>query len=228
MSLLLVAAGFLIFVSNAGPNTNKDRKDIGCDPGSPDKRHKIFSWDFTILGHRGGAAGFIPEHSIMAYTIGAQHGADYLEPDVIFTSDAIQINSHHPNLGIQTNVDEIFGLESDKYTPDDTITYYWRTVDEGGPSEHPYEETAGGYFSWDFTYKDIQNLSLHSNDLSPSPFDDMNLSVTRFDEVLQLIINDLSPVLNRPIGIIPELKYPHEYTKRLGQDVELLHLETMV
>ena len=74
MSLLLVITGYFVFISNADPN--KDRKGKHSDPGSPDKRNKIFSWDFTILGHRGGAAGFIPEHSIMAYTIGAQHGAD--------------------------------------------------------------------------------------------------------------------------------------------------------
>ena len=147
----------------------------------------------------------------MSYTIGAQHGADYLEPDIIFTSDGIQIINHIPNLGAQTNADEIYGKTSDKYTPDDTITFYWRTEDEGGPSQHPYKETSGGYFSWDFTYKEIQNLSLKSDDLSPSPFDKINLSIVRFDELLELIINELSPVLNRPIGIMPELKYPHEY-----------------
>ena len=53
-------------------------------------------WDFTIIGHRGGASGFIPEHSIMSYAIGAQNGASYLEPDIVFTSDAVQIIRHHP------------------------------------------------------------------------------------------------------------------------------------
>ena len=222
----LAILSIMIIGTFAGPN--KERKYKGRDPGNPYKRNKIFNWDFTILGHRGGASGFIPEHSIMSYTIGAQHGADYLEPDIVFTSDAIQINQHHPDLSAATNVDKVYGKNSDKYTPDGNITLYWRTIDEGGPGPHPYPQTAGGYFSFDFTYQEIQTLSLISDDLTPSPFDRLNLSITTFDQVMELIINELSPVLKRPIGVIPELKYHHEFTKRLGQDVELLHLETLV
>jgi len=223
MSLALT----LMVVSLVFARPNKERKDKGTDPSAPSKRAKIFNWDFTILGHRGGASGFIPEHSIMSYTIGAQHGADYIEPDITFTSDGIQILQHHPNLADATNVPQIYDTNSPKYTPDDAIEYYWRTNDEGGPSIHPYKETTGGYFSWDFTYRETQNLSLIADDLSPSPFDKLQLKIMRLEELLLLVINELSPTLSRPIGIIPELKYPHEFTKRLGKDVELLHLEIL-
>merc|ERR1712228_273096 len=37
----------------------------------------------------------------------------------------------------------------------------------------------------------------------------------------------LIPTLQRPIGLVPEIKYPHEYTTRLGQDIELLHLQLL-
>jgi len=223
--VIILAVKLDLAVSHGG--SRKERSDKGSDPSDPRKRNKLFSWDFTILGHRGGSSGFIPEHSLMSYTIGAQHGADYLEPDVVFTSDSVEVLQHHPDLGITTNAEQVFGQDSDQYTADDAIEYFWRTEHEGGPSTHPYRETSGGYFSWDFSYADVQRLSLVADDLSPSPFDQLDLPVMTLEELLQLIRNELSPVLGRPIGIIPELKYPHEYTQRLGEDVELLHLETL-
>ena len=49
----------------------------------------------------------------------------------------------------------------------------------------------------------------------------------KLEELLDLIINRLSPVLGRPIGIIPEIKYHHEFSSRLGYDVEIPHLEML-
>eukprot|EP01084_Bolivina_argentea_P285455 489519_1 len=222
MSLLILC----LFIGNAycGPNKEKPGKS-GCRRSSQNKT-KIYDWDFTVFGHRGGIAGFVPQHSLMSFTIGAQNGADYLEPDITFTSDGIQIIRHHPDLSEQTNVNDIYDTNSIKYTPPNTIQYYWRTVNEGGPSTHPYKETSGGYFSWDFTFSETQNLSLFSN-LRPSPFDTFNLKVMKFEELLILIKDTLIPTLNRPIGIIPEIKYHHEFTNRLGINVELLHLQLL-
>eukprot|EP01084_Bolivina_argentea_P042886 79046_1 len=221
MVLLETLSLMMIFVNVL--SKPKDRDGKGNDPGSSSRRQKLNNWDVTIIGHRGGASGFIPEHSLLSYTIGAQHGADYLEPDITFTSDGEQILRHHPDLEEATNVNEIYGKDSNKYTEPDTIEYYWRTMDEGGPSIHPYMETSGGYFSWDFTYLETQNLSLISDDMESSPLDVLNLNIMTFEELLILNTEQLIPILNRPIGLIPEIKYHHEYTQLLGYDVEIPH-----
>ena len=57
-----------------------------------------------VIGHRGGGSGYLPEHTLEAYALGIEFGADYVEPDLVATKDGHLIARHEPNLIDTTNV----------------------------------------------------------------------------------------------------------------------------
>src|SRR4249920_3464107 len=57
-----------------------------------------------VIGHRGGGSGYLPEHTLEAYALGIELGADFVEPDLVATKDGHLIARHEPNLIATTNV----------------------------------------------------------------------------------------------------------------------------
>jgi glycerophosphoryl diester phosphodiesterase len=57
-----------------------------------------------VIGHRGGGSGYLPKHTLEAYALGIELGADYVEPDLVATKDGHLIARHEPNLIATTNV----------------------------------------------------------------------------------------------------------------------------
>ena len=60
-----------------------------------------------VIGHRGGASGYLPEHTLEAYALAIALGADYIEPDLVATKDGHLIARHEPNLIATTNVKDL-------------------------------------------------------------------------------------------------------------------------
>ncbi len=60
-----------------------------------------------LVAHRG-ASAYAPEHSIEAYELAIEQGADYVEPDLQITRDGVLIALHDLTLERTTNVREIF------------------------------------------------------------------------------------------------------------------------
>jgi len=56
-----------------------------------------------IIGHRG-ASGYLPEHTLEAYQLAIDQGAEVIEPDFISTKDGVLIARHDPNLATSTDV----------------------------------------------------------------------------------------------------------------------------
>ena len=56
-----------------------------------------------VIGHRG-ASGFLPEHTLEGYKLAIEQGADYIEPDLVLTSDRQLIARHEPMLDGTTDV----------------------------------------------------------------------------------------------------------------------------
>ncbi|MBL8644675.1 MAG: glycerophosphodiester phosphodiesterase, partial [Rhodospirillaceae bacterium] len=50
-----------------------------------------------VIAHRG-ASGYLPEHTIAAYTLAIEMGADYIEPDLVITKDGVLIARHENEL----------------------------------------------------------------------------------------------------------------------------------
>src|SRR4028119_1236280 len=68
---------------------------------APDKAPKT---DSTVLnvGHRG-ASGYAPEHTIPAYDLALEQGADYIEIDLQMTADGVLVAMHDDTLDRTTN-----------------------------------------------------------------------------------------------------------------------------
>jgi glycerophosphoryl diester phosphodiesterase len=71
-----------------------------------------------VIAHRG-ASGHRPEHTLPAYELGAEMGADWIEPDLVITRDGVLVARHdrdlaqttdvadHPELGGRHHADEL-------------------------------------------------------------------------------------------------------------------------
>src|SRR5688500_16219764 len=61
----------------------------------------------TVVAHRG-ASAYAPEHTLAAYRLAMQQGADYVEQDLAVTKDGVLICLHDESLERTTNVEETF------------------------------------------------------------------------------------------------------------------------
>ncbi|MGE0445850.1 MAG: phytase [Vicinamibacterales bacterium] len=60
-----------------------------------------------LVAHRG-ASAYAPEHTLAAYRIAIEQGADYVEQDLAVTRDGVLICLHDDTLERTTNVEEVF------------------------------------------------------------------------------------------------------------------------
>lgn len=61
----------------------------------------------TNVAHRG-ASAYAPEHTLAAYKLAIEMGADYVEQDLAVTKDGVLICLHDASLERTTNVEELF------------------------------------------------------------------------------------------------------------------------
>ena len=61
----------------------------------------------TLVAHRG-ASAYAPEHTVAAYKLAIEMGADYVEQDLAVTKDGVLICLHDASLERTTNVEELF------------------------------------------------------------------------------------------------------------------------
>jgi glycerophosphoryl diester phosphodiesterase len=59
------------------------------------------------VAHRG-ASAYAPEHTLDAYRLALEQGAEYIEQDLSLSKDGVLICSHDPSLERTTNVEELF------------------------------------------------------------------------------------------------------------------------
>jgi len=95
-----------------------------------------------LVAHRG-ASGYAPEHTIAAYTLALEQGADYVEQDLTITSDGVLVCLHDDTLERTTDVEARF--------PD-------RAVVENGPGGQP----AKRWYANDFTLAELKTLDAGS------------------------------------------------------------------
>jgi glycerophosphoryl diester phosphodiesterase len=151
----------------------------------------------TIVGHRG-ASGTLPEHTLEAYALAIDEGADMVEPDLVATKDGALIARHEPNLIATTDVVGKF--------PDRR-----RTMLVDGIAEE-------GFFASDFTLAEIKTLrAVQAFGDRPQQYNGL-YTIPTFDEVLDLV-RSKSAKAGRPVGVYPETKHP-TYHQQLGLPLE--------
>ncbi len=151
-----------------------------------------------VIAHRG-ASGYLPEHTLAAYSLAIWQGADFIEPDLVLTKDGHLIARHDNVLNLTTDVAERSEFSSRKKT---------KSVDG---------ITVEGWFSEDFTLAEIKTLRAieriprlrQSNVKFNGQF-----RIPTLAEIIQLTLS-LEAIIGRPIGIYPETKHP-SYFDKLG------------
>src|SRR5262245_7595627 len=56
-----------------------------------------------VIGHRG-TAGYRPEHTLASYELAIALGADFIEPDLVSTSDGVLVARHENDISGTTDV----------------------------------------------------------------------------------------------------------------------------
>ncbi len=159
-----------------------------------------------IIAHRG-ASGYLPEHTLAAYDLAIDLGADYIEPDLVITKDGVLIARHDRYLSTTTNVA-------------DHPEYAARKTEKPG---HDGAE----WFVEDFTLAELKKLRAVQPRKDRSPEWDGIFEIPTFEEILQLA-QSRSADTGRRIGVYPETKHPAAL-EALGLffDEELLRLLKM-
>jgi glycerophosphoryl diester phosphodiesterase len=96
-----------------------------------------------LVAHRG-ASGYAPEHTLAAYQLAIEQGADYVEQDLQITRDGVLICSHDADLSRTTNIQEVF---PERATMRDI-------TGQGTPKK--------GWYAIDFTLAEIKKLDAGS------------------------------------------------------------------
>lgn len=158
-----------------------------------------------VIGHRGGGNGYLPEHTLEAYALGIELGADFIEPDLVATKDGHLIARHEPNLIATTNVASLPQFASRR-----------RTLLVDGIA-------TDGFWAGDFTLAEVKQLSAVQPVGDRSQAFNGQFQIPTFDEIIHLAKRKAHEK-GRTIGVYPETKHP-TFHQQLGLALEdrLLH-----
>ena len=82
----------------------------------------------TNVAHRG-ASAYAPEHTLAAYRLAVEQGADFVEQDLAVTRDGVLICLHDPSLERTTNVEELFPSRATEIEYEGTRRRAWLAND---------------------------------------------------------------------------------------------------
>ncbi|RZL11481.1 MAG: glycerophosphodiester phosphodiesterase [Rubrivivax sp.] len=169
-----------------------------------------------LIAHRG-ASGYVPEHTLAAYWLAIEQGADYVEPDLVSTKDGVLVARHENAIAIVNPDGSIREATTDvAERPEFARRKATKTIDGVQIS---------GWFTEDFTLAELKTLRarerLPALRVANTRFDDM-FEVPTFEEVLALVeqanerrrqkaLASGGPKALRdvqPIGVYPETKHP--------------------
>src|SRR5437899_1895300 len=126
-----------------------------------------------IIAHRG-ASGHRPEHTIEAYALAIDMGADVIEPDVVCTKDGVLVARHENEIGETTDVAAKF--------PDRRTT---KAIDG---------RSVSGWFTEDFTFAELETLRARERLPFRSHEFDGKFRIPALDAVIQLAADRFVPV----------------------------------
>lgn len=151
-----------------------------------------------LIAHRG-ASGELPEHTLEAYQLAIDEGADAVEPDVVMSSDGVLVVRHEPMLDTTTDVAAKFPASRMRT----------RLVD--GVS-------VKAYFACDFTAAEIATLrAIQPRDNRPQQYNGL-FAVPTFSDVVNLVKRQRR-VTGRNIAIYPEIKHSTFHSGVMGKYV---------
>jgi len=168
-----------------------------------------------VIAHRG-ASGYRPEHTLAAYTLAIEQGADFIEPDLVMTRDGALVARHEPMLArVELEADgsirRVDGVPVIHRT--DTSTNAWTLPKYASRLTVKLldGERIGGWFVEDFTANELRadvraQERLRDLRTANNTYNDQ-FTIPTLQEVIDLARFE-SAKRGRPIGIYPETKHP--------------------
>lgn len=144
-----------------------------------------------VIAHRG-ASGYRPEHTLASYDLAITMGADFIEPDLVSTSDGILVARHENEIGETTDVSRRPEFASRRGT---------RTIDG---------RRVSGWFTENFTLAELKTLRAIERLPLLRPANgayDGRFEVPTLAEIIALA-KRRSAETGRTIGLYPETKHP--------------------
>ncbi|MGF1518565.1 MAG: glycerophosphodiester phosphodiesterase family protein [Nodosilinea sp.] len=171
------ANGVLLDAPIATPNLNTLNTLNGQDP--------------LVIGHRG-ASGSRPEHTLEAYQLAIDLGADFIEPDLVVTKDGVLVARHENEISGTTDVAD---------RPEFADRQTTKIIDNTEFS---------GWFVEDFTLAELKTLRAKERIPGVRPnntaFDGL-FEVPTMAEIIDLV-KRVEAETGLQIGIYPETKHP--------------------
>ncbi|MGN5375903.1 glycerophosphodiester phosphodiesterase [Sphingomonas hankookensis] len=155
-----------------------------------------------VIAHRG-ASGSRPEHTLAAYALAIEQGADFIEPDLVLTRDDVFVVRHE---------NEISGTTDVAAHPEFAARRTTKTIDG---------RQVTGWFTEDFTLAELRTLRAKERLPQLRPANtayDGQQPIPTLAEVIALARRATAET-GRTIGIYPETKHP-TYFASIGQPME--------
>lgn len=206
MKKLIAASAFALAACASAPATSSTTE--GATPeaattAAPATAPAAMTWDTLtgerpiVIGHRG-ASGLYPEHTIMSYKTAIAQGADFIEPDLVMTSDGVLIARHDLYLSATTDVSdhpEFADRKKVRQTPLGEHEDWWAD---------------------DFTFAEIQTLKARQQFEGREMKYNDKYDIVTFDEVMDLVLAEAAK--GHKVGLHIEAKWPGHYTE-IGKDL---------
>ena len=144
-----------------------------------------------VIAHRG-ASAYRPEHTLAAYALAIDQGADFIEPDLVPTRDGVLVARHENALSSTTDVADRVEFAARRTT---------KTIDG---------ESVTDWFTEDFTVTELKSLRARERIPEIRPANtrfDGRFDVPTLAEIIDLV-RRAERETGRPIGIYPEIKHP--------------------
>ena len=153
-----------------------------------------------VIAHRG-ASGYRPEHTLAAYELAIDQGADVIEPDLVPTKDGVLVARHENAIGDTTDVADHPQFADRKRT---------KTIDG---------EAITSWFTEDFTLAELKTL--RAKERLPL----LRPDNTKYDGQFEIptLAEIIALAKRRGVGIYPETKHPTYFASiGLGTDAPLV------
>lgn len=178
-----------------------------------------------VIGHRG-ASGYVPEHTLAAYWLAIEQGADYVEPDLVITKDGVLVARHENAIAILRADGTVLEATTDVVDRPEFASRKTTKLIDGN--------SITGWFTEDFTLAELKTLRarerLPALRVANTRFDNM-FEIPTLTEVLDLVAQANErrraaafagkgkPAHWKPIGVYPETKHP-TYFQNIGLPLE--------
>jgi len=143
----------------------------------------------VVIAHRG-ASGYLPEHTLAAYSLAIEQGADYIEPDLVMTKDGVFVARHDIYLSGTTDV-----ANRPEYAGKN------RTIE--GKSD---------WYVFDFTLAELKTLKARQPRPTRGTDHDDRYDIPTLSEIAALVA--VNAAEGNKVGLYPEMKRPDIFLKQ--------------